>query len=126
MSRVDDPKKHSFTIRCRNKGGVEIKDGHGKAGGNLRTTWGHQLAWTNKTSQATCYLKFSFVSRADNDGVECWPFKEASDGGVLAVRRNDTRSVELKEVAATECVEYEVLGADREPLLDPVIIIDPN
>ena len=126
MSRVDDPKRLGFTIRCRKKGGVEIKDGNGKAGGNLRAAGGNLLAWTNKTDQETCYLKFSFVSRGNDDGTECWPFEGPSDGGLLAVRRNDTRSVALKPVTATQCVEYEVLGADRQPLLDPVIIIDPN
>lgn len=125
MSR-DDPEGRKFTIRCRNKGGVEIKNGNGKAGGNLRTAGGNQLAWTNKTHQETCYLKFSYVSRTNNDGQECWPFDGPSDGGFLAVARNGTRSVMLKTVAVTECVEYEVLDADKEPLLDPVIIIDPN
>jgi hypothetical protein len=125
MSR-DDPEGRNFTIRCRKKGGVEIKNGNGKAGGNLRTAGGNQLAWTNKTVQETCYLKFSTVARTDNDGEECWPFDGPSDDGFLAVTRNRTRTVTLKPVAVTECVEYEVLDADKEPLLDPVIIIDPN
>jgi hypothetical protein len=126
MSGVVDPESLRFTIRCRNKGGVEIKDGKGKAGGNLRTAGGNVLAWTNKTDQDTCYLRFASVSRTDDNGKECWPFEGPSDGGYLAVRRNDTRTVTLKGVTQTACVEYEVLDAEKQSLLDPVIIIDPN
>jgi len=126
MTSVVISNRRTFTIHCRQRGGVEITDGNNKSGGNLRTAGGKQLAWINVTGQETCYLRFASVSRSDDDGKACWPFVEASDDGLLALRRAERTVRTLEAVPATECVEYVVLGAGGQPLLDPVIIIDPT
>lgn len=126
MPVVDEPGRRTFTILCRKKGGVEIKDGLERTGGNVRTAARMQLAWTNATNQATCYLKFRLVSRDEHDGKQWWPFVEEPGDMLLALPHGEPTVRTLDAVPVTRCVEYVVLGADGEPLLDPIIIIDPD
>ena len=122
-------KRRKFTIRCSAECGVVIEDGNGRKGGNLRTHAGADLSWQNLTGQAPCYLQFVSVTadRSDEPGEPCWPFTgdEPADR-LLELAQGQPAVRTLKAVAETACVEYVVLGADKQPLLDPVIIIDPN
>lgn len=122
-------KKREFTIRCTKSGGVDIEDGHGKKGGNVRTHGGKNVTWTNSTSQATCYLEFRQMLQDDAPGDEgrYWPFSQPDPGSsLLALPMGDPVKRTLKKPASTLYIEYVVLGTDEKPLLDPVIIIDPN
>jgi hypothetical protein len=122
-------KRRRFTLRCTAECGVLIEDGNGRRGGNLRTRWGVELSWQNLTRQATCYLQFTSVAADDSDqpGQPCWPFTgDEPASKLLELAHGAPVARSLKQVTATELVEYVVLGEDKEPLLDPVIIIDPN
>jgi hypothetical protein len=129
MSNGTAEKKREFTIRCTKSGGVDIEDGDGKKGGNLRTHGGKNITWTNSTSQAMCYLEFKQMLRDDAPGeeVRCWPFSQPDPGNsLLALPVGDPVKRTLKKPTSTLCIEYVVLDGERQPLLDPVIIIDPN
>lgn len=121
--------RRKFTIRCTPDEGIEIKDGNGKKGGNFRGKGGKDLSWKNDTDEPVCYLQFTIVpddDSADPSGPG-WPFCDAEPSDLLlAVPRGGWTTRTLKVVEATESFEYVVLGADKSPLADPVIIIDPN
>jgi len=121
--------RRKFRIRCTADGGPEIEDGNGKKGGNFRGKGGRDLSWKNDTDQSVCFLQFTLVpdeNCAAQDGPS-WPFTgDEPPDLLLAVPNGGWTTRTLKEVAATESFEYVVLGASREPLFDPVIIIDPN
>jgi hypothetical protein len=122
-------RKRDFTIRCTADGGVEIEDGNHKKGGNLRTRGGKKLAWTNATSRASCYLKFTILGGddANDDGATAWPFeKPAPDDNLLELPKDIRTERTLERVREVNCIEYVVLDENKQPLLDPVIIIDPN
>ena len=123
-------KKRDFTIRCTSIDGVEIEDGNHKKGGNLRTHAGKKIAWTNATSRSSCYLKFTILAGDDasNDGATTWPFSEPEPHDKLLVLPQNARTERTlaRGRDAVECVEYVVLDENKQPLLDPVIIIDPN
>ena len=122
-------KRRKFTIRCTAECGVMIEDGNGRKGGNLRTHSGADLSWKNLTGQEICYLQFMSVSADSSDipGQPCWPFTgdEPADK-LLELAQGPPAVRTLKAVAETAFVEYVVLGADKQPLIDPIIIIDPN
>jgi hypothetical protein len=121
--------RRKFTIRCTASGGPEIEDGNGKKGGTFRGKGGKDLSWKNDTAESTCYLRFTRVpdeNPATEDGSS-WPFAgDEPPGLLLEVPQGGWTTRTLKEVDATESFEYVVLGASKAPLLDPVIIIDPN
>jgi len=122
-------KRRAFTVRCTDDCGVVIEDGNGRKGGNLRTHAGADLSWKNRTDQEVCYLRFESVSPdySDVPGEPCWPFTGDEPADKLLVLSQGPPTVRtLKAVAATAFVEYVVLGEDQQPLVDPVIIIDPN
>jgi len=123
-------KKRDFTIRCTAIDGVEIEDGDHKKGGNLRTRGGKKIAWTNATSRPTCYLKFTILAEdgASDDGATTWPFSgPVPDDKLLALPQDiRTERTLVAGRAAVDCIEYVVLDENKQPLLDPVIIIDPN
>ena len=121
--------RRKLTIRCTADGGLEIKDGNGKKGGNFRGKGGKDLSWKNDTQETVCYLRFSLVPDEETDDPDSpsWPFQgDAPPDLLLAVPQGGWTTRKLKGVIATESFEYVVLGAGKTPLLDPVIIIDPN
>lgn len=121
--------RRKFTIRCTSDGGLEIKDGNGKKGGNFRGKEGKDLSWKNDTSESVCYLQFTRIP--DEDSAEPvgpgWPFcGDEPPDLLLEVPQGGWTTRKLRDVEVTESFEYVVLGADKTPLMDPVIIIDPN
>jgi hypothetical protein len=122
-------KRRKFTVRCTAECGAVIEDGNGKKGGNLRTHWGVELSWKNLTGEETCYLQFTTMRADDSDepSQPCWPFTAAEPADkLLQVPKGPPVVRTLQRVNETMHVEYVVLGAAKQPLLDPVIIIDPN
>jgi hypothetical protein len=123
-------KKREFTIRCTPSDGVVIEDGNLKKGGNLRTHAGKAIAWTNATSRPTCFLVFTVLAGDDaaNDGAVTWPFSESEPPDKLLELPRGIRTERTLRRGrdAVESVEYVVLDEKKQPLLDPVIIIDPN
>ena len=129
-------KRREFTITCDGGKGVEITDGTAKKkkGGNLRAHVDKDVTWTNATELATCYLEFKKLpSDADaDDDSRIWPFKESAPPGMLlelplGAPQKVTLALEPGKDKEPRYVEYLVLGADKtSPLLDPIIIIDPN
>jgi hypothetical protein len=121
--------RRKFTIRCTADRGPEIQDGNGKKGGNFRGKKGKDLSWKNDTDEPVCYLQFTRIPDEDSaaaDGPD-WPFSgDEPPGLLLEVPQGSWTTRTLKEVEVTESFEYVVLGASKTPLLDPVIIIDPN
>lgn len=129
MIDVNVQKKREFTIGCTTDGGVDIVDGDGKKGGNLKTRPARRLTWTNATRQATCYLEFRYMALDEvlNVGPRIWPFAgPVPDDGLLELPLGIPTDRTLLNFEAATYVEYVVLGADKQPLLDPVIIIEPN
>jgi len=121
--------RRKFTIRCTADGGLEIEDGNGRKGGNFRGKGGKDLSWKNSTDESICYLQFRCVQDEDSaatDGPD-WPFSgDEPPDRLLELPQGGWTTRTLKAVTATESFEYVVLGATKTPLLDPVIIIDPN
>jgi hypothetical protein len=129
MIDVTIQKKRDLTIRCTQDGGVDITNGDGKKGGNLKTRPARKLTWTNATHQARCYLAFRHMAFDDvvSVGPRIWPFAESDPGdSLLELPHGVPTERTLLDFKSVTCIEYEVLDADHEPLLDPVIIIDPN
>jgi hypothetical protein len=121
-------RRRRFTISCDETSGLVIEDGNGKQGGNFRGKEGKNLSWKNDTDEPVCRLRF--VRIPDEDSEEevdpSWPFVgDPPPGLLLEVPQGGWTTRTLKEVSATESFEYVVLGEDEQPLLDPVIIIDP-
>lgn len=136
MDEFSVAKRREFTITCDAVKGVEITDGtvKKKKGGNLRAHVDKDVSWTNATELATCYLEFKKLpsdTDADDDS-RIWPFKESAPPDMLlALPKGAAQKVTLALEPGKEMepryVEYLVLGADKtNPLLDPIIIIDPN
>jgi len=121
--------RRKLTIYCTPDDGVVIEDGNGKKGGHVRAKGGRALSWKNSTEQSVCYVRFTLIP---DEGTEepvgsDWPF----DGDpppelLLEVPQGGWATGTLKVVQTTESFDYVVLGADKTPLMDPVIIIDPN
>ncbi len=130
-----DPRR-DFTIECPDGAALLIRDRQGRIGGNLRTRGGKQVAWTNRAHEPACFLKFT---RLFPDDVEApadqpiWPFEDpepndpcAPEPRLLRLPFSSGVTVKLLSSSRLECVEYVVLGSTGQPLLDPVIIIEPN
>ncbi|MCM2310930.1 MAG: hypothetical protein NDI84_05950 [Steroidobacteraceae bacterium] len=129
MDDMTVQKKRDFIVSCTAGCGVDITNGDGKKGGNVRTKGAKKIAWTNATSQSNCYLVFRQLPAdgSPEDPAPVWPFTDHPPADRLLVLPLDARVERvLNSVAQVECVEYVVLGADKQPLLDPVIIIEPN
>lgn len=134
MSNPNSDKKRQFTVTCDAGKGVEIIDGTGKKGGNLKSHRGKRVTWENATPLATCYLEFKrlLADDDDDDDQRTWPFKEQEPRDKLLALPKDapqtvTLALEHGKDKEPRYVEYRVLGTDRtNPLLDPIIIIDPN
>ena len=135
MDDLSLAKRREFTITCDEGKGVEITDGtvKKKKGGNLRAHVDKDVTWTNATAFATCYLEFKRLpsdSDADDDS-RIWPFKESVPPKMLlalplGAPQKVTLALEPGKDKEPRYVEYGVLGEDEQPLLDPIIIIDPN
>lgn len=129
MDPVTLDKRRKFTIDCDDAFGVVIEDGNGKTGGNFRGKGGKDLSWKNDTDEPVCYLRFVRVPDEDSEATDdpSWPFEgDEPPGLLLEVPQGGWTTRTLKAVSATESFEYMVLDEDEQPLLDPVIIIDPN
>ena len=75
--------------------------------------------------------KFTIRCTPDEDSAEPdgpgWPFcGDEPPDLLLEVPQGGWTTRKLRDVEVTESFEYVVLGADKTPLMDPVIIIDPN
>lgn len=131
MNPVILDQRRKFTIRCTPDCGVVIEDGNGKKNGNFRGKNGKTLSWKNETNQSVCYLRFTRIPDENSEetmtGNPSWPFQETAPPDLLLeVPQGGWTTRTLKMVEVTESFEYDVLGTDKAPLLDPVIIIDPN
>ena len=133
-----DPKRETFTINCSSRG-VVIRDAYGNEGGNLVTHGKRTLTWTNVADVTECFLEFWPVLPPPNkrnkkrkiSAERVWPFvankscPKPADKLLLLPRGSPVARV-LKGYASAKYLQYRVLGPDGAPLLDPVIIIDPN
>lgn len=129
MIDVNVQKKRDFTIRCATSGGVDITNGDGKKGGNIKTRPARKLTWTNDTQHAKCYLGFRNMplDEVAEVGPYIWPFAESEpDDSLLELSQGVPTERTLLDFDAVTYIEYVVLGADKQLLLDPVIIIEPN
>jgi hypothetical protein len=129
MIDVNVQKKREFTIHCTADGGVDITNGDGKKGGNIKTRPRRKLTWTNDTQHSICYLAFRQMSLDEiaDVGPLVWPFEETPpQDSLLALPKGVPTEGTLLDFRTVTHIEYVVLGADTQPLLDPVIIIEPN
>jgi hypothetical protein len=127
MGNGTSQKKREFTISSTKSGGVEIVDGDGKKGGNLRTRGGNNVTWTNSTSQGKCYLEFKqmLLDDATGEEVRWWPFSQPDPGNsLLELPVGRPVNGTLKRPSSTLCIKYAVLDEKEQTLLDPVIIIE--
>lgn len=130
-----DPKR-DFTIECPDGVALVIKDRHGRRGGNLRTRGGRRVAWTNEARDADCFLRFTRLLPDDVESpgnLAIWPFcddepddEDAPEVRLLRLPFSSRVTVTLPTPAELDCIEYVVLGPTGQPLLDPVIIIEPQ
>ena len=138
MASKYDAKRETFTITC-GPSGVVIRDAYGNEGGNVVTRGGRAIAWTNVEAGTECFLEFWPVlpppkkRNRKRKIVEerVWPFVVSGshpkpDDKLLSLPRGSRVTRILKGYATARYLQYRVLGPDGAPLLDPVIIIDPN
>lgn len=130
-----DPKR-DFTIECPDGAALLIKDRQGRPGGNLRTQGGKRVAWTNMAHAPACFLRFTRLLPDDVESpgnAAIWPFEDpepndptAPEPRLIRLPYGSTATVTLLAPKDLDCVEYVVLGSTGQPLLDPVIIIEPR